>query len=604
MAMYVDETLKRSHHCGQLRAEDVGKQVRLCGWVKSYRDHGGVVFIDLRDREGVTQVVYNTPDDPANTAEAERYELARALRNEWVISIAGTVRPRGADRENPKLPTGQIEIVGSQLVVLNRCEPVPFEPDEYTAVSEDMRLKYRFIDLRRPELARAMLLRSKICKVMRDELDRRGFIEVETPFLTKSTPEGARDFLVPSRIQAGSFYALPQSPQLFKQILMVGGMDKYYQIVRCFRDEDLRADRQPEFTQLDMEMSFCTQADVMEVTDSVLRQVCQLAGKSFPDEVPIITYAESMARFGIDRPDLRFALELVDVGEIVRKTDFKVFADALAAGGMVKAICPPGGAKFTRKEIDEYTAYAAEFGAKGLAWCKVEAAGFAGGVAKFLLAEVQAELRKACGANDGDILFFMADSEAVVSKVLAALRCRLGADLKLYDPGDFKWVWVVDFPLVEWNEQDKRFYALHHPFTAPRGDQLEKIEKEPGTIIAQAYDIVCNGTEMGGGSIRIHQPEVQKRVFAMLGIGEQEAMEKFDFLLNALKFGAPPHGGLALGLDRIVMLMVGGKSLRDVIAFPKTQRGACPLTNAPGPVEEVQLAELDLRIIDPQHRQK
>ena len=604
MAIYADETLKRSHHCGQLRAEDIGTQVRLCGWVKSYRDHGGVVFIDLRDREGMTQVVFDTPEDNSNAAEVERYDLARALRNEWVISIAGTVRSRGEDRENPKLPTGQIEVVGSDLVLLNRCEAVPFEPDEYTAVSEEMRLKYRFIDLRRPELARAMILRSKICKVMRDELDRRGFVEVETPFLTKSTPEGARDFLVPSRIQQGSFYALPQSPQLFKQILMVGGMDKYYQIVRCFRDEDLRADRQPEFTQLDMEMSFCTEADVMEVTDAVLRQICQLAGKPFPDQVPVMTYAEAMDRFGTDRPDLRFGLELVNVSEIVAKTDFKVFADALTGGGIVKAICPPGGAKFTRKEIDEYTAYAGEFGAKGLAWCKVEANAFAGGVAKFLPADVQAELRQAAGAKEGDIFFFMADGDAVVNKVLAALRCKLAADLKLYDPADFRWVWVVDFPLVEWNEPDKRFYALHHPFTAPRADQVEKIETDPCTVIARAYDIVCNGLEMGGGSIRIHRPEIQKRVFAMLGISDEEAAEKFDFLLNALKFGAPPHGGLALGLDRIVMVMVNGKSLRDVIAFPKTQRGACPLTSAPAPVEEMQLAELDLRIIEPQHRQK
>jgi len=594
-----DDVLKRTHDCAELRAEDIGREVRLCGWVRSYRDHGGVVFIDLRDRNGITQVVFDTPDDDTDKAEAEMYALARALRNEWVISVAGAVRSRGPERENPKLPTGKIEVLGRQLTVLNRSEPVPFEPDEFSDVSEEMRLKYRFIDLRRPEMTRAMILRSQICKTMRDVLAAEGFIEVETPFLTKSTPEGARDFLVPSRIQPGTFYALPQSPQLFKQILMVGGLDRYYQIVRCFRDEDLRADRQPEFTQLDVEMSFCTERDVMDVTNRVLRAVCELAGKPFPDAPPVMTYAEAMSSYGTDRPDLRFELKLSDVTEIVRGTDFKVFAQAIASGGAVKVICPPGGAKFTRKEIDAYTAYAGEYGAKGLAWCKVQADAFAGGVAKFLDGDVQDRLRRATGAAAGDILFFVADETATVHKVLGALRCRLAEDLALYDPGEFKWCWVVDFPLVEWNEQQGRWDSLHHPFTSPNPEDLEKMDSSPGDVRSRAYDVVCNGTELGGGSIRIHSADLQRRLFALLGIGEREAHEKFEFLLDALKYGAPPHGGVALGLDRIVMILTGGQSLRDVIAFPKTQRGACPLTGAPAAVDERQLAELDLKLLAP-----
>jgi len=597
-----DDVLKRTHDCAELRAEDIGREVRLCGWVRSYRDHGGVVFIDLRDRNGITQVVFDTPDDQTNQAEVEMYALARALRNEWVISVAGTVRARGAERENPKLPTGRIEVLGRQLTVLNTSEPVPFEPDEYCDASEEMRLRYRFIDLRRSEMTRAMILRSQICKTMRDVLAAEGFIEVETPFLTKSTPEGARDFLVPSRIQPGTFYALPQSPQLFKQILMVGGLDRYYQIVRCFRDEDLRADRQPEFTQLDIEMSFCTERDVMDVTNRVLRAVCELAGKPFPDAPPVMTYAEAMSSYGTDRPDLRFELKLSDVTEIVRETDFNVFSQAIASGGAVKVICPPGGATFTRKEIDAYTAYAGDYGAKGLAWCKVQADAFAGGVAKFLAGDVQDRLRRATGAAAGDILFFVADDTATVHKVLGALRCKLAADLGLCDAGEFKWCWVVDFPLVEWNEQEGRWDSLHHPFTSPNPEDLEKMDTRPADVRARAYDVVCNGTELGGGSIRIHSAELQKRLFALLGIGEREAHEKFEFLLDALKYGAPPHGGVALGLDRIVMLLTGGQSLRDVIAFPKTQRGTCPLTGAPAAVDERQLAELDLKVLAPPQR--
>ena len=603
MEILSDDVLKRTHTCGQLRGEDIGEDVRLCGWVRSYRDHGGVIFIDLRDRDGITQVVYDIPTDETNQVEMQMYRLARSLRNEWVISVAGKVRSRGEERENPKLPTGKIEVVGHQLTVLNRSETVPFEPDEFTNVSEEMRLKYRFIDLRRTEMIRALTLRSKICKSMRDVLDASGFIEVETPFLTKSTPEGARDFLVPSRIQQGAFYALPQSPQLFKQILMVGGLDKYYQIVRCFRDEDLRADRQPEFTQLDMEMSFCSPTDVMDVVNRVMRTVCELAGKPFPDEVPVLIYADVMDSYGTDRPDLRFDLKLTDVTEIVAGTEFKVFSNVAAKGGTIKALCPPGGGKFTRKEIDTYTAYAADFGAKGLAWCKVESEQFAGGVSKFLPPDMQSRLREATGAADGDILMFIADEPNTTNKILAALRCKLGEDLKLYDPGEFRWCWVVDFPLVEWNSDQKRWDSLHHPFTSPVPEDLDKLQSDPGSVRSRAYDIICNGLELGGGSIRIHDPELQKRVFAVLGISDADAHEKFHFLLDALKYGAPPHGGVALGLDRIVMILIGGKSLRDVIAFPKTQRGICPLTEAPSAVDDHQLAELDIKVITPPQKQ-
>jgi aspartyl-tRNA synthetase len=596
METFSDEALKRTHTCGQLRAGDIGGKTRLCGWVRSYRDHGGVVFIDLRDREGVTQVVFDLPTDD-NPARKDMYALARSLRNEWVISVSGTVRPRGEGRENPKLPTGQVEVLGESLSLLNRSDTVPFTPDDYGNVSEETRLQYRYIDIRRPEMTRALRLRHRISQVMRQTLDAEGFVEVETPFLTKSTPEGARDFLVPSRLQQGQFYALPQSPQLFKQILMVGGLEKYYQIVRCFRDEDLRADRQPEFTQLDLEMSFCVEADVMRVTDKILAGVCEASGKSYPAKVPVVPYGEAIAKYGIDRPDMRFGLLLHDVSQIVAASDFKVFADALKAGGIVKSVCVTGGAKFTRKEIDAYTAFAADFGAKGLAWCKIENGLYAGGVAKFLSADVQAKLNAELEAKDGDLLFFVADKPATVNKVLAALRCKLGKDLKLYAEDAFAWCWVTDFPLLEYSEEEKRWMAMHHPFTSPRPEDLDKLESDPGGVRARAYDIVCNGTELGGGSIRIHNPQVQQRVFASLGIEEQSAKERFGFLLDALRFGAPPHGGLALGLDRIVMIMTNSASLRDVIAFPKTQRGTCPLTDAPSYVDDKQLAELDLKII-------
>ncbi len=598
MERYDDEVLKRTHTCGALRADDIGQEVRLCGWVRSYRDHGGVLFIDLRDREGITQVVFDLPDenDPQG---AEMYTRARALRNEWVISTAGAVRSRGEGRENPNLPTGQIEVLGKQLTALNRSDPVPFAPDEYFKVAEETRLRYRYVDIRRPEMTRVLRLRHRICKSMRDVLDAEDFIEVETPFLTKSTPEGARDFLVPSRLQQGDFYALPQSPQLFKQILMIAGLDKYYQIVRCFRDEDLRADRQPEFTQLDMEMSFSCEADVMGITNKVLRKVCGISDVPFPEHVPIVKYSQAMARYGTDRPDTRFELFLQDVSDIVARTEFKVFSDAIGSGGIVKGICAPRGAKFTRKEIDSYTAHCSDYGAKGLAWCKLEPGQMAGGVAKFLTPEMQTQLRQAFDAADGDILMFQAGTASDVNKVLSALRVKLAQDMKLYDPSEFAWCWVTEFPLVEWNEDEKRWDSLHHPFTSPMVEDMDKLRADPGAVRSRAYDVVCNGTELGGGSIRIHSAPVQQQIFELLGIAQQEAQERFGFFLDALKYGAPPHGGIALGLDRIVMLMAGGNSLRDVIAFPKTQRGTCPLTGAPAEVDDKQLAELDLKIITP-----
>ncbi len=588
-----DEALKRTHHCAELRPGDIGARVRLCGWVRSYRDHGGIVFVDLRDREGITQAVFDPSDDP------EMHARARALRNEWVISVGGVVRHRGEDRINPKLPTGQIEILADDLVVLNTSETVPFEPDSEEKVSEDLRLRYRYIDLRRTEMTRNLRMRHQICRAMRSVLDERGFVEIETPFLTKSTPEGARDFMVPSRLRAGEFYALPQSPQLFKQILMVSGLDKYYQIVRCFRDEDLRADRQPEFTQLDVEMSFVTQTDVMGVANTVLAEVCRVADKPFPDEVPVIQYAEAMGSYGCDAPDLRYEMLLRDVGEIVRDSDFKIFTGAIEAGGVVKGLCAPGGGKFTRKQIDGYGDFAAGFRAKGLAWCKVESGGFAGGVAKFLDEGAQAALRETFGAADGDILMFIADEARAANRILGQLRSKLAADLGLCEDDQFAWCWVVDFPLVEWNPDEQRWDSLHHPFTSPRPEDADKLSSDPGSVRSRAYDIVLNGVELGGGSIRIHNPDVQRQIFSLLGISPEQANERFGFFLEALKYGAPPHGGIALGLDRIVMMMVGGESLRDVIAFPKTQRGACPLTDAPSPAEEGQLTELNIRVIAP-----
>ena len=586
-----DSVLKRSHNCGQLRLEDQGKKVQLCGWVNSYRDHGGVVFIDIRDRDGFTQIVFDS-----ESLDAETYKLAESLRNEYVISVAGTVRQRAS--ENPKIPTGQIEIACEALTLLNRSDPIPFDSDNIEATSEEVRLRYRYLDLRRPALSDALRLRHQICKSMRDSLDMQGFTEVETPFLTKSTPEGARDFLVPSRMMEAGFYALPQSPQLFKQILMVGGLDKYYQIVRCFRDEDLRADRQPEFTQLDVEMSFCTEDEVMETTNEVMRSICELAGKPFPAEVPTMPYEEAMTRFGSDRPDLRFEMELVDISDIAANVDFVVFKGALEAGGSVQCIRVEQGAKMTRKQTDALAEWSKEFGAKGLATVKITEEGLSTGIAKFL-GPIQEDLIAKTGAKPGDLLCFAADSLKVVRRVLGELRCKLAKDLDMIDPNNFQWLWVVDFPLLDWNEDENRWDSPHHPFTCPNMEDWDKyVDSDPGKIRSRAYDIICNGMEMGGGSIRIHQPEVQKQVFKFLGISDEEASVKFGFLLDALRFGAPPHGGIALGLDRVVMTMIGASSIREVIAFPKTASASCLMTGAPSQVDLQQLEELEIAVVE------
>ncbi len=586
----------RSHYCGHVNETLLDQEVTLAGWVHRRRDHGGVIFIDLRDREGIVQVVFD-PDRPETFATAER------VRNEYVLQVRGRVRRRPAGTENPNLSTGAVEVLAHELEILNRSETPPFQLDEH--VSEETRLRFRYIDLRRPEMFAHLRLRTEVVRAARRYLDAHGFMDVETPMLTRSTPEGARDFLVPSRIHPGSFYALPQSPQLFKQLLMIAGFDRYYQVVRCFRDEDLRADRQPEFTQLDLETSFLDEHAIMDLTEGLIREVfSQALGVALPDPFPRLTYAEVMRRFGSDRPDLRNPLELVDVGDLMRGVEFKVFAGpANDPRGRVAALRLPGGANLTRKEIDEYTRFVGIYGAKGLAYVKVNdpAAGREGlqsPILKFLPDEVIATLLERTGAEAGDMIFFGADKAKVVNEALGALRERLGHDRGLLQ-GDWAPLWVIDFPMFEWDEREGRWTSLHHPFTAPKDEHLELLESDPEACHSRAYDMVINGVEVGGGSIRIHRPEVQEHVFRVLGIGEQEARDKFGFLLDALRYGAPPHGGLAFGLDRLVMLMAGADSIREVMAFPKTQSAACPLTHAPAPVDPRQLRELGLRLKSP-----
>ncbi|MEM7627128.1 MAG: aspartate--tRNA ligase [Planctomycetota bacterium] len=583
----------RTHTCGELREAHLDQTVTLSGWVNNYRDHGGVRFIDLRDREGITQVVFH-PE------AADAHATAQKLRREDVITVTGKciVREGG---ENPKLATGKIEVDASETIVLNDAENPPFIPDEAEKVGEETRLRYRYVDLRRPAMQHTLKTRHRVTKITRDYFDEHGFYEVETPFLCRSTPEGARDFLVPSRLQEGEFYALPQSPQLFKQILMVGGLEKYIQIARCFRDEDPRADRQAEFTQVDMEMAFVEQDDVMAVNEGLMRRIWKdVLEIDIPDPIRRMTYAEAMNDYGSDRPDLRFDMKLVDVSDLATQTDFKVFAGAVEKGGIVKAIRVPGGAKMTRKETDALAEWVKQFGAGGLPVCKVEGDTIATGVAKFLM-PIAEPLVERMGAEDGDLLCFGVDAKpATVHRVLGELRVKLAHDLDMIDPKQAEWLWVVDFPLVEWSEDKKRWDSLHHPFTAPNDEDLDKLESGDHDTIAgiksKAYDLVLNGSEMGGGSIRIHRPDVQSKVFKLLGIDEEEAQAKFGFLLDALKFGAPPHGGLAFGLDRSVMQLVGTSNIRDVIAFPKTQNGADLMTEAPSPVDEDQLKELNLRI--------
>jgi len=584
----------RSHYCGQVTEDLLGQEVVLCGWVHRRRDHGGVIFIDLRDREGIVQVVFD-PD----TEEA--FATAEQVRSEFVLQVEGRVRERPEGTVNPDMVTGQVEVLGHALTVLNAAETPPFQLDE-DDVNEETRLRYRYVDLRRPAMQERLLKRGQITRGIREFLDEQGFLDIETPMLTKATPEGARDYLVPSRVHKGSFFALPQSPQIFKQLLMMSGMDRYYQIVRCFRDEDLRADRQPEFTQLDVEMSFVDESDVMGLMEGLVRQLFdRVLGAALPDPFPRMTYAEAIARFGSDRPDLRIPLELTEIGDLMKSVSFKVFSEpANDARGRVAALLMPGGGALPRSVVDDYANFVAIYGAKGLAYIKVNDVdagkdGLQSPIVKFLSDEALAGVLERTGAKSGDLIFFGAGKEQIVNDALGALRVKLGEDHGLVEPG-WKPLWVTDFPMFGWDENEQRWNALHHPFTAPKTDDPALLEDAPGLALSRAYDMVLNGTELGGGSIRIHRREMQSAVFRVLGIEEQEAEQKFGFLLDALKYGCPPHGGIAFGLDRLAMLMTGSNSIREVIAFPKTQTVHDPLTDAPSPADERQLQELGIML--------
>jgi aspartyl-tRNA synthetase len=584
-------SLCRTHSCNDLDRGNVGEEVVLMGWVLRRRDHGGVIFIDLRDRHGITQIVFN----PA--IEEEVHAKAHQLRSEWVLAAKGKVELRPGDMANPKLATGEIEVLVHELRILNTSETPPFPLDVDIDVSDTLRLQYRYLDLRRPEMATNLITRHNAVQAVRSYLNDNGFLEIETPMLTRSTPEGARDYLVPSRVNAGKFYALPQSPQLFKQLLMIAGMDRYYQIVKCFRDEDLRADRQPEFTQIDMELSFVDEEQIIKVTEGMIASLFKSTlGLDVAPPFKRITYDQAMAGFGTDRPDMRFGFEIVDLTGIASGCGFKVFRDIADTGGIVRAINAKGCATFSRKDLDDLTEFAVQFGAKGLAWVKMKAGGeWQSPIAKFFSGQERADITNTLGATEGDLLFFGADKPAVVFQVLGELRIELARRLDLLKKDDFNFVWVTDFPLVEYDEKEKRFQALHHPFTAPREEDVDRLEKDPTSVSSRAYDLVLNGTEIGGGSIRIHQKDVQLKVLKSLGIGEEEAQDKFGFLLRALELGAPPHGGIAFGLDRLLMIITGSNSIRDVIAFPKTQKATCPLTEAPASVSRKQLTELYLR---------
>jgi aspartyl-tRNA synthetase len=587
----------RTHRCGELNEANLGQTVVLCGWVHRRRDHGGVIFIDLRDREGLVQVVFD-PDCP------EAFVLAETVRSEYVLRVHGKVRARPEGTANPTIATGGIEVLATELEILNKAETPPFPIESEIEVNEETRLRYRYIDLRRPLMQQRMRMRRDIVRFLRNFLDGEGFYEIETPFLTRATPEGARDYLVPSRTHPNAFFALPQSPQLYKQLLMMSGMDRYYQVVRCFRDEDLRADRQPEFTQLDIETSFMDEHQIMSLMEEMIRQVfLQVLGVDMPNPFPRMSYQEAMSRFGSDKPDLRIPLELVDVGDLLCNVDFKVFSGpANDPEGRVVALRLPAGGELSRKEIDDLTRFVGIYGAKGLAYIKVNdraagAAGLQSPIVKFLPESVVAAILDRCQAETGDVVFFGADRRGIVNEAMGALRLKLGQDRGLVAD---QWcpLWVYDFPMFEWDEKQARWGALHHPFTAPKATR-EKLEADPGNTLSRAYDMVLNGMEIGGGSVRIHSTELQNSVFRLLGIEEDEANEKFGFLLNALRYGCPPHGGLAFGVDRLVMLMCGANSIRDVMAFPKTQSAWCPLVDAPAQVSDAQLIELGIRLRKP-----
>ncbi|MEW6584143.1 MAG: aspartate--tRNA ligase [Nitrospirota bacterium] len=590
----------RDKGCGGIKESDIGKILNLCGWVFRRRDHGGLIFVDLRDRSGVLQIVFS-PD-----VSGEAHTLAHDLRSEYVISVSGEIRKRPGGTENPNMPTGAVEMYVNNLGVLNESSPLPFMIEEAADASEALRLKHRYLDLRRPEMQKNIITRHKVTKLMRDYLDEKGFLEIETPMLTKSTPEGARDYLVPSRLNPGHFYALPQSPQIFKQILMVSGLEKYFQIVKCFRDEDLRADRQPEFTQVDMEMSFANTKDIVDTIEGMMKELFRnIMDIDLAVPFPCLSFKESMERFGNDKPDLRFGLELKDMADLAEKGSFKVFLDALKGGGRVKAINGKGMAGLSRKEIDTLTEEAISFGARGLAWIKVKAAsggGFESPIAKFFSEEILKQMAQRLEVSEGDLMLFVADSEKIVHDVLSRMRLELGKRLNLIQPG-YKFVWIDRFPLLEWNDEEDRFEAMHHPFTSPTDQDIERMLAGDmsdrdllASLNAKAYDIVLNGYEIGGGSIRIHRREVQRKMFEILRISEEEAKMKFGFLLDALEFGAPPHGGIALGLDRLVMIMVGASSIRDVIPFPKTQKAFCLMSGSPSPVDPKQLRELYIKL--------
>ncbi len=582
---------KRTHYCSALRESHIGQEVVLMGWVQHRRDHGGVIFVDLRDRAGITQVVFNP------VISAAVHEKAQEIRNEYVIGVKGKVAARLEGMVNPNMETGAIEILADELEVFSRAKTPAFQIEDRVEASETIRLQYRHLDLRRPQLKNNILARHKATMAVRNYLDANGFIDIETPFLTKSTPEGARDYLVPSRVNQGQFYALPQSPQLFKQLLMIAGFDRYYQIVKCFRDEDLRADRQPEFTQIDMELSFVTEEQIMEMAEGMIRTVFKtVLDLDLDPSFPRLTYDEAMERFGLDRPDLRFGLELCNVSDIVAKTGFKVFASVVKNNGLVKAINAKGCASFTRREIDELTEFAAVYKAKGLAWIKIKEDQWQSPIAKFFTDDEKEALRQRLDLEPGDIVFFVADQPKITNEALGQLRNELGRRLNLIRDDEFKFTWVTDFPLMEYDETEKRHQALHHPFTCPNKEDLDKLETDTLNVKSRAYDLVLNGIEIGGGSIRIHDMDLQKRIFKLLGIGEAEANEKFGFLLEALESGAPPHGGIAFGLDRLIMLVCKEDSIRNVIAFPKTQKATCLLTQAPSEAGLAQLQELGIRI--------